>query len=287
MKETVFKKSKKLVKIYSKNINFTSFFIKKKYSTYIQNLYLICRTLDELADNNLTAKTKSLKRFILILKQLKTKYNEKLDKISLFIKLLKKNTSLNIKIFIEFIDVLIKDIQYPANIKNEKELLYYCYGVAGTIGLLILPIVNIKQSRQNVVNAIHLGIFMQLINIARDVLEDAFKGRRYLPACWVNNTSAQEIIFLSNSPINKNQIKITHAVRKLLMLSQIFYKKGINNLYQLSYTNRVFINIISSIYYKIYINICKSKTNWIYKRIFISLQYKLFLTLKSFFYGQK
>ncbi|MCX2956119.1 MAG: squalene/phytoene synthase family protein, partial [Candidatus Portiera aleyrodidarum] len=78
---------------------------------------------------------------------------EKLDKISLFIKLLKKNTSLNIKIFIEFIDVLIKDIQYPANIKNEKELLYYCYGVAGTIGLLILPIVNIKQSRQNVVNA--------------------------------------------------------------------------------------------------------------------------------------
>lgn len=287
MKEKLFKKSKKIVKLYSKNLHFTSLFIKSQYSTYIQFLYFICRTLDEIADNKITSKVKSLKRLNVILKQLNNKSNEKLDKLSLFIKLLKKNTSLNINFFFDLIQVLIKEIQYPANIKTEEELIYYCYGVAGTIGLLILPIINIKNSRQNSIKAIHLGIFMQLINIARDVLEDAFKGRRYLPACWVNHISAQNIIYLSNSPINKNHIKITNAIRKILILSQFFYNKGINNLYQLNYTNRFFINLISSIYYKIHINICKSNNNWIYKRIFISLHYKLFLTLKIFFICSK
>ncbi|CAA3707799.1 squalene/phytoene synthase family protein [Candidatus Portiera aleyrodidarum] len=280
MNKNFFKKSTKIVKVYSKNFYFTSLFIKKQYSTYIKIMYLICRTLDEIADNNyLASKKKSLKRLNLILKQLKNKYNKKLDKLSFLIKFLKKNTSINIKFFIDLIQVLIKDIKYPANIKNEKELIYYCYGVAGTIGILILPI--IKCSINNTLNAIHLGIFMQLINIARDVLEDAFKGRRYLPASWLNNISAKEIIYLSNIPINKKHKLINHAIIKILNLSHYFYNKGINNIYKLNYTNRLFIKIISSIYYKININIRNSTNNWIYKRIYISLYYKIFITLKN------
>ena len=38
-------------------------------------------------------------------------------------------------------------------------------------------------------HAIDLGIGMQLTNIARDVLEDARMGRRYLPGAWVNDMS--------------------------------------------------------------------------------------------------
>lgn len=280
MNKHFFKKSNKIVKIYSKNFYFTSLFIKKQYSTYIKIMYLICRTLDEIADkNNLASKNKSLKRLNLILKQLKNKYNKTLDKISFLIKFLKKNTSINIKFFIDLIQFLIKDIKYPANIKNEKELIYYCYGVAGTIGILILPIIN--SSITNTLNAIHLGIFMQLINIARDVLEDAFKGRRYLPECWVNNISAKEIIYLSNIPVNKKHKIINNAIIKILNLSHYFYNKGINNIYKLNYTNRLFIKIISSIYYKININIRHSKNNWIYKRVYISLYYKIFITLKN------
>ncbi|CAA3707360.1 Phytoene synthase [Candidatus Portiera aleyrodidarum] len=284
MKQNFYKKSNKIVNIYSKNLYFTSFFIKKQYSKYIKLLYFICRTLDEIADkNNLASKkTKSFKRLNLILNQLKNKYNKNLDKLSFLIQILKKNTAINIKFFIALIKMLIKDIHYPANIKTEKELIYYCYGVAGTIGLLIFPI--IKSSRHNIRNAIHLGIFMQLINIARDVLEDALKGRRYLPARWVNNISAKEIIYLSNSPINKKHKIINNAILNTLNLSHYFYYKGINNIYQLNYTNRIFIKIISSIYYKIHNQIRKTNRhnihNWIYKRIFITLYYKIFLILK-------
>ena len=36
-------------------------------------------------------------------------------------------------------------------------------------------------------HAVDLGIAMQLTNIARDVVEDAKMGRRYLPGEWVNH----------------------------------------------------------------------------------------------------
>ena len=41
------------------------------------------------------------------------------------------------------------------------------------------------DDEQALSHAIDLGIAMQLTNIARDILEDAGMGRRYLPASWV------------------------------------------------------------------------------------------------------
>ena len=43
-------------------------------------------------------------------------------------------------------------------------------------------------------HAIDLGIAMQLTNIARDVLEDAGMGRRYLPASWVGDLAPEKIV---------------------------------------------------------------------------------------------
>ncbi|CEI58802.1 squalene/phytoene synthase family protein [Candidatus Portiera aleyrodidarum] len=280
MNKKILKSSNKIIKKYSKNFYFTSFFIIKKYSKYLKIIYFICRKLDEIADKNyLNSKKKSLKRLTVILKQIKNNSKQKLDKLSKLIKNLKKNKSINLNSFIDLINCLIKDIKYPANIKNEKELIYYCYGVAGTIGNIVLPF--IKCSITNTIKAINLGIFLQMINIARDVLEDAFKGRRYLPACWVNNINAKEIIYLSNIPINKKHKLISSAIIRLLFLSEYYYIKGIKNIYKVNYINRIIITIISSIYYKININISNTKYYWIYKRIYISLYYKIFITLKT------
>ena len=40
---------------------------------------------------------------------------------------------------------------------------------------------------------------MQLTNIARDVLEDAKMGRRYLPGSWVQNISPKEIVLAAKT----------------------------------------------------------------------------------------
>ncbi|KAK7300197.1 hypothetical protein RJT34_11034 [Clitoria ternatea] len=69
---------------------------------------------------------------------------------------------------------------------NFDELYLYCYYVAGTVGLMSVPVMGIapesKASTESIYNAaLALGIANQLTNILRDVGEDARRGRVYLP----------------------------------------------------------------------------------------------------------
>ncbi|KAI5065248.1 hypothetical protein GOP47_0019943 [Adiantum capillus-veneris] len=70
--------------------------------------------------------------------------------------------------------------------ENFDELYLYCYYVAGTVGLMSVPVMGIspqsKATTESVYNAsLALGIANQLTNILRDVGEDARRGRIYLP----------------------------------------------------------------------------------------------------------
>lgn len=70
--------------------------------------------------------------------------------------------------------------------QNFDELYLYCYYVAGTVGLMSVPVMGIapesQASTESVYNAaLALGIANQLTNILRDVGEDARRGRVYLP----------------------------------------------------------------------------------------------------------
>lgn len=71
-------------------------------------------------------------------------------------------------------DLLVKPF------KTALELEEYAYGVAGTVGLACLPIfgVPVEEGRNF---AVKLGVFVQWVNMIRDVGEDARKGRVYLP----------------------------------------------------------------------------------------------------------
>ncbi|MEM9801958.1 MAG: phytoene/squalene synthase family protein [Planctomycetota bacterium] len=65
--------------------------------------------------------------------------------------------------------------------ETEAQLLRYCFRVAGTVGLLMCSLFDVDDEEAGPF-AIDLGIGMQLTNICRDVLEDADRGRVYLPA---------------------------------------------------------------------------------------------------------
>ena len=65
-------------------------------------------------------------------------------------------------------------------IDNMDQLEVYCYQVAGTVGCMLLPLLNadIEKATEP---AIALGKSIQLINILRDAKPDAALGRIYLP----------------------------------------------------------------------------------------------------------
>jgi phytoene synthase len=60
------------------------------------------------------------------------------------------------------------------------DLAEYCYGVASTVGLMVMHIIGFQASSA-LPYAIKLGVALQLTNILRDVGEDWRAGRLYLP----------------------------------------------------------------------------------------------------------
>ncbi len=80
---------------------------------------------------------------------------------------------------LELLDGVSMDLA-GAHYATYDDLRTYCYRVAGTVGLLMAPILGYTDARA-LPHAVDLGIAMQLTNIVRDVGEDAARGRVYLP----------------------------------------------------------------------------------------------------------
>jgi phytoene synthase len=61
-----------------------------------------------------------------------------------------------------------------------EDLTEYCYGVAATVGLMVMHIIGFS-GQEAIPYAVKLGVALQLSNILRDVGEDWRAGRLYLP----------------------------------------------------------------------------------------------------------
>lgn len=81
--------------------------------------------------------------------------------------------------FFDMIDGVSSDLE-PRRIQTFSELYDYCYHVASVVGLTIIHIFGF-ESQEALRLAEKCGIAFQLTNILRDVVEDAQRGRIYLP----------------------------------------------------------------------------------------------------------
>ncbi|OMO59822.1 Terpenoid synthase [Corchorus capsularis] len=92
---------------------------------------------------------------------------------------------IDIQPFKDMIEGMRMDLK-KSRYKNFDELYLYCYYVAGTVGLMSVPVMGIAPESQATTESVYnaalaLGIANQLTNILRDVGEDAQRGRIYLP----------------------------------------------------------------------------------------------------------
>ncbi|MBD3183007.1 phytoene/squalene synthase family protein, partial [Candidatus Poribacteria bacterium] len=79
----------------------------------------------------------------------------------------------------QLIDGVARDLVLT-RYSNFEELTEYCYGVASTVGLMVMYIIGFTGS-EAIPYAIKLGVALQINNILRDVGEDWQNGRLYLP----------------------------------------------------------------------------------------------------------
>ena len=117
----------------------------------------------------------------------------------------------------------------PVRVKDDEELLAYCYGVAGTVGLMMCGVIGVTD-REAWPHAVALGIGMQLTNICRDVAEDAERGRTYLPATRLARGSVSEV------------------VRDLLVMADTHYAKGRRGFRFIPLRTRMAIAVAAEIY---------------------------------------
>jgi 15-cis-phytoene synthase len=129
----------------------------------------------------------------------------------------------------------------PRQIESTQDLLMFAYGVAGTVGQMMRPLLGAPGKAD--AYAIALGVGMQLTNIARDVVEDAQRGRCYVPAQW--GVSMQ----ILSAPQDAAQRSQAFAVlRRLLALADDFYAFAHAGISVIPRHNRRAIRIASALY---------------------------------------
>ena len=199
-------------------------------ATDAAELYSFCRLLDDIADGDIDGlDTKAgTQRLRYIRRQLTQIDAEEIpdspDPALLRYLPVMKRRQIPVMPLIHLLDGLLLD-QTAMLVKDEAELVTYAYHVAGTVGLLMCPVLGC-DNKTAFRFAVDMGIGMQLTNIARDILEDALIGRRYLPESWTGQLSPKQIIACAKAPESQEYKKIQAAADRLLKLADLYYESG-------------------------------------------------------------
>ena len=173
---------------FAKSFNWAGFFLPKNTYEECSKLYAFCRILDDVADSgeDLEIKKKKFNEIKDIIKLYEIRFTDNQDMLVVNdMIVLSKNKNIKKIILNDLIEGIESDLKKEVNFITIKELLVYSYRVAGTVGLMMAKILDVKDSRA-LQGAIDLGIAMQLTNIARDVIEDQKIGRKYIEGDFKN-----------------------------------------------------------------------------------------------------
>jgi len=243
--------------IYAKSFNWAGFFLPKKTYLKCSTLYDFCRTVDNIADEDgeLNVKKNNFLNF-------KNNFNNKNYDDSIIKNMwnLINDYQISTKIIDDLFDGVESDLKEKIKLNSKKDLLIYSYRVAGTVGLIMAKILDVK-SQSALKSAIDLGIAMQLTNISRDVVEDAKNNRFYIFANF-------------------------DSIRENLKLADLFYESSFTSIKEIPLNFRFSILVARRVYKKIGHNILKKKNIENYNnsgKIYVTNISKIIQTILSIF----
>ena len=248
---------KNYLSIYAKSFNWAGFFLPKDTYKKCSALYDFCRVVDNIADDDdlIENKEKKFDQFINNFRQ--KNFDEPIVK-EMWKLIDEFNISLNI--IYDLFDGIKSDIKKQVKFTTKKDLLIYCYRVAGTVGLMMAKILKVHK-KDSLKSAIDLGIAMQLTNISRDVIEDSKNNRFYI------NESFEEI-------------------SSTIKLADSFYTNSFFSIKEIPFSFRFSILVARRVYRKIGYKILNKKNLENYKnsgKIYVSNIEKILETAYSIF----
>jgi 15-cis-phytoene synthase len=243
--------------IYAKSFNWAGFFLPKRIYLKCSMLYDFCRTVDNIVDDdgNLNSKKNDLSNF-------KYNFNNKNynDSIIKNMWALIEEFKISVKIINDLFDGVESDLKEKIQLNSKKDLLIYSYRVAGTVGLMMAKILDVKN-KNALKAAIDLGIAMQLTNISRDVMKDAENNRSYI-------------------------VKNFSSIKETLKLADLFYESSFASIKEIPFNLRFSILVARRVYRRIGHNILRKNNIENYEnsgKIYVSNIGKIIQTILSIF----
>jgi len=212
-----------------KTFYWASHFLDQESLQAASRLYSICRRLDDLADDTMNDESLALNTIYHAVKYKDKGVHPLADEMIEY----HARYKAPMYPFLHLIEGMIADQQIP-KIASQSELQKYTYQVAGTVGILMASLLGATQD-EAVLPAQQLGMAMQMTNIARDVVEDAAIGRRYLPI----ELDVEELL----APDNEQLSRLQETREALIANAEQLYSSGLDGLKFMSFRRAICIYV--------------------------------------------
>ena len=239
--------SQNFLSIYAKSFNWAGFFLPKELYKSSSDLYDFCRTLDDIADQNLELENKKEK-----FEKFKNQFKNKNLENSIIKKIynLIENFEISPNIILDLFDGVESDLKEKVKFNSVKELIVYSYRVAGTVGLMMAKILKVN-SKSSLRAAIDLGI----------AIEDQKMNREYIKPNFEN-------------------------IEATLKLADMFYESSFSSIKKIPFKYRFAIIVARRVYRQIGRKIIQKRSMESYKKsgkIYVNNLGKIYQTILSLF----
>lgn len=204
----------------------------------------------------------------------------------------KQFPSMKIAPFEDMIHGMKMDISSDGQIryKNFADLYVYCYRVAGTVGLMTLPVLLASNNGLKVPadqqmlekGAISLGIAFQITNILRDVKEDLLRNRLYLPVDEMQLFAISEKDIFDGTCATTKKKEYDKFIRFQVLRAKRFYIEAQTAIKYLPTTTQFAIQASLDLYKQILLTIEKNPAVTLQQRVITSPLEKLKILPRSF-----
>ncbi|MEI8212048.1 MAG: phytoene/squalene synthase family protein [Planctomycetota bacterium] len=220
----------------SRSFSIASSFLPYEIRTKVWALYAWCRSVDDAVDHAISPfeATEALRIFEEDLARCQTG-ESLLHPASEWIRPFIAAGQIDVRHARELVEGMRMDLE-GFTVNTIEDLERYCYHAAGTVGLMMTSLMGVKD-RSAVRHAVSLGVAMQMTNIARDVLEDAERGRSYLPGIA--------------KVLEAEPDRISQSVAEILALAEVRYHVALRGLHYLPWRCRIAIRVALEVYREI------------------------------------
>jgi phytoene synthase len=246
-------------------------FLDKTQHQAMTALYAFCREVDDIVDKCLDPMVaeRKLQWWREEIEQLF--FGRPEHPVSLALKQSLKHYPLQQHYFLELLDGMHMDL-HKNSYSNFDELSVYCYRAASVVGLLSIEIFGYQHdsTRQYAHN---LGIALQLINILRDVREDAKHGRIYIPHDELTRFNVSKEMLINGQENKQTRALFAYQAQR----ARQYYQQAFETLVQEDrYDQRVGI-IMAEIYFALLDKIVKLNYPVLEQRVKLAKLKKLWI----------